>query len=105
MGAEPSKPSNGTGIRPGTVNGSNDSSGINRIDRHVQQRFVRGVHYNLKIIIRGKRNVGKSTLFRRLKGQVYQPEVCIKSHYNLFSSVLSRFIGLCRSYIKVLIVP
>jgi hypothetical protein len=51
---------------------------ITRIEKHVQQRLTKGVSYNMKIIIRGKRKSGKSMLFRRLKGLGFTPEV--RSH-------------------------
>ncbi|XP_041974328.1 rab-like protein 6 [Aricia agestis] len=37
----------------------------------LQKRFSRGVHFNMKILIKGDRNVGKSCLLQRLQGGAF----------------------------------
>jgi GTPase SAR1 family protein len=41
---------------------------INRMDQAVRGRVRIGIQYNMKIIIRGERGTGKTTLWRRFQG-------------------------------------
>lgn len=48
--------------------------GLQSMAHNLQRKFARGVQYNMKIIIKGDRNVGKSALFHRLKGEKFIEE-------------------------------
>ncbi|RZF40019.1 hypothetical protein LSTR_LSTR002422 [Laodelphax striatellus] len=56
------------GIVPGT------SPGHQTMSQNLQRKFAKGVQYNMKIIIKGDRNTGKSCLFNRLQGKKFVEE-------------------------------
>ena len=53
-------PDVGTNISP-------SAAGVNTMNVALQKKFARGVNYNLKLILKGDRNTGKSSLHRRLQ--------------------------------------
>ena len=63
-------------------NGLRDN--ITRIDSNIQQRLNKGVTYNLKICIRGKRQSGKTMLFRRLQGLPFLSKVRCNNYIKIY---------------------
>ncbi|XP_062515949.1 rab-like protein 6 [Corticium candelabrum] len=61
------------GNEQGKVSGS-VPAGMQAIGQRLQRRFARGVQYNMKIVIKGDRNTGKSCLLRRLQGGTFKEE-------------------------------
>ncbi|XP_014675776.1 PREDICTED: rab-like protein 6 isoform X2 [Priapulus caudatus] len=54
--------------------GPGPPSGMQTMGQQLQRRFAKGVQYNMKVIIKGDRNVGKSCLFYRLQGEKFKEE-------------------------------
>ncbi|XP_061585693.1 rab-like protein 6 isoform X2 [Cololabis saira] len=59
------------GSEPGQLREKNIPAGLQSMNQSLQRRFAKGVQYNMKIVIRGDRNTGKSTLWHRLQGKKF----------------------------------
>ncbi|XP_048857083.1 rab-like protein 6 isoform X2 [Brienomyrus brachyistius] len=62
------------GSEPGQLKEKNIPAGLQSMNQSLQRRFAKGVQYNMKIVIRGDRNTGKSALWQRLQGRKFLEE-------------------------------
>lgn len=67
MGSEQSKPEDETN--------EDKLREIARMDQAVRSKVRGGVQYNMKVIVRGERGSGKSTLWRRFQGMQFSEKV------------------------------
>ncbi len=56
--------------------GIDNTTAIQRMDKEIRQKLhAKGVKYNMKVLVRGERETGKSCLVSRLQGEPFQAQV------------------------------
>ncbi len=71
-GAHPASAPGGGG---GGSGGAGDhSGGFQTMSSALQKKFSQGVHYNMKLLVRGDRSTGKTALFHRLQGGPFKED-------------------------------
>lgn len=92
MGSEGSKEASSHGIEKEGEGDDHDRGTTSRqnpitpLNHAIRQRLRHGVNYNLKIILKGRKGSGKTTLWKRLQGMKFYPQVIF--HFNHLNSYI-----------------
>lgn len=65
---------------------------INRMDQLIRSRIRSGVQYNMKVILRGERGSGKTSLWKRFQGMPFTESVSDMSSVTSQSKLMFIFI-------------
>lgn len=60
------------GNEHGKAGSSVTPAGIQSMDESLQKKFSKGIQFNMKIVLKGDRNTGKTCLYNRMGGQGFQ---------------------------------
>lgn len=91
MGAETSSLSSQSIELANDTHDIDKQRGIKRMDEEIRKRVRGGVQFNMKIIIRGERGSGKSTLWKRFQG-IKAFEAAVSLYFYLEEYFLNYFI-------------